>query len=77
MIEEDKAITDFNRQKKRHDWKAGRKFIAFLLCLAALIILSIMDKIDNVSDSILWLFALYVTGNVAQKFNKGGSLNDR
>lgn len=77
MIEEDAAITDFYKGKKGHDWKAGRKFIAFLLCLAALITLSIMGKIDNVSDSILWLFALYVTGNVAQKFNKGGVTNDR
>lgn len=46
--------------------KTGRKFIAFIICLIALIVLSLFDKTAS-NNSIITLFALYVTGNVAQK----------
>lgn len=47
-------------------WHISRKFIAFILCLIALIVLGIFDK-DTNSTAIITLFGLYVTGNVAQK----------
>lgn len=44
----------------------GRKFILFLISLAAIIILSFFDK-D--SSSVIALFSAYCVGNVASKFS--------
>ena len=45
----------------------GRKFIAFLICLIALIVLGIFDKGKDIAPFIIALYASYVTGNVTQK----------
>lgn len=48
--------------------RIGRKFIAFLICLVALIVLGIFDKCDNgTATAIITLYVAYVTGNVTQK----------
>lgn len=48
--------------------RVGRKFIAFLLCLIAIIVLGIFNKCDNgTATAIIALYAAYVTGNVTQK----------
>jgi len=72
MIEEDKAIGDFTakEQKKKHDWKAGRKFIAFILCLVALVVMSVFGKGAEGYPYIVALFTAYVAGNVVQKATK-------
>lgn len=68
MIEEDAATNKFyKKQKQKHDWKAGRKFIAFLLCLIAIIVLGILEKGLTCLPYIIGLFTAYVTGNVVQK----------
>lgn len=49
-------------------FRLGRKFIAFLLCLAALIVLGALGKLDNgTATAIITLFAAYCTSNVTQK----------
>ena len=67
MIEEDAAISKFCNQKKKHDWKAGRKFIAFILCLLAIVLMGIFGKGENAYPYIIGLFTAYVAGNVMQK----------
>jgi hypothetical protein len=48
--------------------RVGRKFIAFLLCLTALIVLGLLGKCDSgTATAIITLYAAYVTGNVTQK----------
>ena len=47
--------------------RLGRKFIAFVLCLAALITMGILDKGTGIAPFIIALYASYVTGNVTQK----------
>lgn len=45
----------------------GRKFIAFILCLAAIITLGVLNKGEGAFPFIIALYASYVTGNVTQK----------
>lgn len=45
----------------------GRKFVAFILCLVALIVLGVTGKGSEVAPFIIALYASYVTGNVTQK----------
>ena len=45
----------------------GRKFVAFILTLIALIVLGIIDKGVGMAPYIVGLFAAYTTGNVVQK----------
>lgn len=47
--------------------RVGRKFVAFLLCLAALIVLGVLNRGDGAMPFIIALYASYVTGNVTQK----------
>lgn len=47
--------------------KVGRKFIAFLLCLAAIITLGVLNRGEGAMPFIIALYASYVTGNVTQK----------
>lgn len=47
--------------------RVGRKFIAFLLCLIALIVMGVLDKGTGIAPFIIALYASYVTGNVTQK----------
>lgn len=48
--------------------RIGRKFIAFLLCLTALIVLGVFDKLSNgTATAIISLFVAYCTSNVTQK----------
>lgn len=48
--------------------RIGRKFIAFLLCLVAIIVLGIFDKLSNgTATAIISLFVAYCTSNVTQK----------
>lgn len=47
--------------------KLGRKFIAFLLCLIAIIVLGIFNRGEGAMPFIIALYASYVTGNVTQK----------
>ena len=71
MLEEDRAISKFTDKKetktKRH---ISRKFIAFLLCLVALVLMSVLGKGEQGFPYIIGLFAAYTTGNVVQKFKK-------
>ena len=48
----------------------GRKFIAFVLCLVALITLGIIDRGTGAFPYIIGLFVAYTTGNVVQKATK-------
>ena len=46
----------------------GRKFIAFILCLVAIIVLGIFNKLDNgTATAIISLYVAYCTSNVTQK----------
>lgn len=46
----------------------GRKFIAFILCLVAIIVLGVFDKLDNgTATAIISLYVAYCTSNVTQK----------
>lgn len=46
----------------------GRKFIAFILCLIAIIVLGIFNKLDNgTATAIISLYVAYCTSNVTQK----------
>ena len=48
--------------------RIGRKFIAFLLCLIAIIVLGIFDKLSNgTATAIISLYVAYCTSNVTQK----------
>ena len=48
--------------------RIGRKFIAFLLCLVAIIVLGIFNKLDNgTATAIISLYVAYCTSNVTQK----------
>ena len=48
--------------------RIGRKFIAFLLCLVAIIVLGIFDKLSNgTATAIISLYVAYCTSNVTQK----------
>lgn len=48
--------------------RVGRKFIAFILCLIAIIVLGIFDKLDNgTATAIISLYVAYCTSNVTQK----------
>ena len=48
--------------------RIGRKFIAFLICLAAIIVLGIFDKLSNgTATAIISLYVAYCTSNVTQK----------
>lgn len=47
--------------------KVGRKFVAFLLCLAAIITLGVLNRGEGAMPFIIALYASYVTGNVTQK----------
>ena len=48
--------------------RIGRKFIAFLLCLIAIIVLGIFNKLDNgTATAIISLYVAYCTSNVTQK----------
>ena len=48
--------------------RIGRKFIAFLLCLIAIIVLGIFNKLDNgTAAAIISLYVAYCTSNVTQK----------
>ena len=48
--------------------RIGRKFIAFLLCLIALIALGVFNKLDNgTATAIISLYVAYCTSNVTQK----------
>lgn len=48
--------------------RVGRKFIAFLLCLIAIIVLGIFNKLDNgTATAIISLYVAYCTSNVTQK----------
>lgn len=48
--------------------RIGRKFIAFILCLIATIVLGIFDKLDNgTATAIISLYVAYCTSNVTQK----------
>lgn len=69
MIEEDMAMNDYvkEKEKKKHDWKAGRKFIAFILCLVAIVIMGAFDKGSACFPYIIGLFTAYTAGNVIQK----------
>ena len=48
-------------------FRIGRKFIAFLLCLIAIIVLGVLNRGDGAMPFIIALYASYVTGNVTQK----------
>ena len=69
MIEEEKELNNFYEQKepKKYDWKAGRKFIAFILCLVAIIVMGILEKGTSSFPYIIGLYTAYITGNVVQK----------
>lgn len=45
----------------------GRKFIAFIIVLIALIVLGVLNKGDNMAPYIVGLYVAYATGNVATK----------
>lgn len=48
--------------------RVGRKFVAFLLCLIAIIVLGIFNKLDNgTAAAIISLYVAYCTSNVTQK----------
>lgn len=48
--------------------RIGRKFIAFILCLIAIIVLGIFNKLDNgTATAIISLYVAYCTSNVTQK----------
>lgn len=48
--------------------RIGRKFIAFLLCLVAIIVLGVFNKLDNgTATAIISLYVAYCTSNVTQK----------
>lgn len=48
--------------------RIGRKFIAFLLCLVAIIVLGVFDKLSNgTATAIISLYVAYCTSNVTQK----------
>ena len=48
--------------------RVGRKFIAFLLCLAVLVVLGVLNKLDNgTATAIISLYVAYCTSNVTQK----------
>ena len=48
--------------------RIGRKFIAFLLCLVAIIVLGIFNKLSNgTATAIISLYVAYCTSNVTQK----------
>lgn len=74
MIEEDRAINDYVKEKqtKKHDWKAGRKFIAFVLCLTSIIVMGIIGKGTESFPYIIGLYTAYITGNVVQKATRKG-----
>lgn len=60
----------------------GRKFIAFIIVLIALIVLGILNKGDNMAPYIVGLYVAYATGNVATKHvtkeaNDGGTTDER
>lgn len=60
----------------------GRKFIAFIIVLTALIVLGMLNKGDNIAPYIVGLYVAYATGNVAAKHvtkeaNDGGTSNER
>lgn len=48
--------------------RVGRKFVAFLLCLIAIIVLGIFNRLDNgTAAAIISLYVAYCTSNVTQK----------
>jgi hypothetical protein len=48
--------------------RIGRKFIGFILCLIAIIVLGIFNKLDNgTATAIISLYVAYCTSNVTQK----------
>lgn len=48
--------------------RIGRKFIAFLLCLVAIIVLGVFNRLDNgTATAIISLYVAYCTSNVTQK----------
>ena len=54
--------------EERSKPRIGRKFIAFLLCLVAIIVLGIFDKLSNgTATAIISLYVAYCTNNVTQK----------
>lgn len=60
----------------------GRKFIAFVIVLIALIVLGVLNKGDNMAPYIVGLYVAYATGNVATKHvtkeaDNGGATNER
>lgn len=57
-------------------WHVGRKFIAFLLVLIALIVLGIIGKGEGMAPYIVGLYVAYTTGNVAQKATKKEETSD-
>lgn len=56
--------------KTKINWKAGRKFIAFFLCLVAIVIMAVFGKGESGFPYIVGLYTAYVAGNVVQKATK-------
>lgn len=58
--------------------RIGRKFIAFILCLIAIIVLGIFNKLDNgTATAIISLYVAYCTSNVTQKATSKEQINER